>query len=211
MYSTINRTKWGRCSVCGGAEQEVVKVKKELFCLNCRNAQKAEEQIKKANRRTAARNAGNKLRRENILGNQYSEDYEAAERSALVHDIDFVFSRCVRMMYADSAGLCSCYTCFLVQHWSMNQCGHFIKRGNTAVRWDFRNAKPQCRKCNENLHGNLEVYEKYLEMEHPGLPDQLKEISREPYKWSRDELKQLLIDLRAKLKIIEQKFKPSTT
>ena len=56
----------------------------------------------------------------------------------------------------------------------------------------------------------MEVYEQRLEQEQPGLPAQLKELAREPYKWTRDELKQLLLDLRAKLKIIEQKFKTPT-
>lgn len=210
-YSTISKTKWGRCSICGGAEQEVVKVKKDLFCLNCRNAQKVEEQIKKSNRRNAARNLGNKMRRENILGSQYSEDYEVAERAALIHDIDFVFSRCVRMMGANNNGLGSCYTCDRPQHWSMQDCGHYEKRGNTQIRWDFSNARPQCQECNRNKHGNMEEFTRRLELEHPGLPERLKEMAREPYKWSRDELKQLLLDLRAKLKTIETKFnQPST-
>ena len=88
----------------------------------------------------------------------------------------------------------------------MQQCGHFVKRGNTQIRWDFRNARIQCKNCNENLGGNLEVFQQRLNEEHKGLPEQLKEIARDPYKWSREELKQLLIDLRHKLRIIETKF-----
>ena len=61
-YSTINRSKWGVCSICGGEEQEVVKVKKDLFCLYHRGVQKAEEQQKKALARNAARYAGAKVR-----------------------------------------------------------------------------------------------------------------------------------------------------
>lgn len=211
MYNTINRTKWGRCSVCGGAEQEVVKVKKELFCLNCRNAQKAEEQIKKANRRNAARNAGNKLRRENILGNQYSEDYEAAERAALIIDLDFVISRICRIMGSDERGMCQCYTCPTVRHFSMMQAGHYISRATTQIRFDLKwNLRPQCPVCNEVKRGNLEVFTERLEQEQKGITDELRELSRDVYKWTRDELKQLLLDLRAKLKIIEQKFKTPT-
>ena len=41
-----------------------------------------------------------------------------------------------------------------------------------------------------------------------GLKLQLQDIAREPYKWSRDEIKQLLIDQRQRLRIIEAKFKP---
>lgn len=175
------------------------------FNENCRPDLK-EKIIEKHKKRTAERNAGNKLRRENILGSQYSEDYAAAERQALMNDLDWVFSRIVRMGAADKHGYCECYTCGNKKHWSLQQCGHFIKRGNTQIRWDFRNARVQDKNCNENLGGNLEVFEKRLNEEYPSLPDQLKEIAREPYKWSREELKQLLIDLRHKLRIIEAKF-----
>ncbi len=209
--SYLPQSKFGDCTQCPSKDTECVKRGKELWCLNCNNRRKAEEQVAKANRRNAARNLGNKLRRENILGSQYSEEYEASERSPLIHDIDFVFSRCVRMMYADKDGYCECYTCGNRKHWTLQQCGHFIKRGNTVVRWSFRNSRVQDKNCNENLHGNLEVYKQRLNEEEPGLAEQLKEMAREPYKWTRDELKQLLLELRAKLKTIETKFnQPST-
>jgi len=207
MYSSIiPKSNFGNCSQCPAKDTECVKRGKELWCLNCNNIRKAEEQATKANRRNAARNLGNKLRRENILGSQYSENFEAAERQALIHDLDFVFSRCVRMMGADTSGTGRCYTCDRLEHWSMQDCGHFEKRGNTIIRWDLRNARPQCKKCNQVNHGEYEEFTSRLEVEHPGLPGQLRELAREPYKWSRDELKQLLLDLRAKLKNIETKF-----
>lgn len=205
--SYLPATKFGVCSVCGGKEQEVVKVKKDLFCLQCRNAQKTEEQIKKSNRRNAARNLGNKIRRENILGSQYTEEYEASERQALIHDLDFVVSRICRMMGSDEAGLCQCYTCPTKKHWTLMQAGHYIVRANTQIRFDLKwNLRPQCPTCNEAKHGNLEVFTERLEQEEKGITEQLRELSREPYKWGRDELKQLLFDLRKKLKIIETKF-----
>ena len=102
-------------------------------------------------------------------------------------------------------GLVTCYTCPNIAHWSMPfmQCGHFIKRGETQLRWDFRNARVQCKTCNENLEGNLKIYAERLNEEYPGLPDQLREIAQEPYSYGISELKQLLIDLRAKLRIVE--------
>jgi len=69
-YSIINKTKWGVCSICGGKEQEVVKVKKDLFCIQCRNSQKAEELLSKQKNRTAARNTSFKLR-----SHESNEDY----------------------------------------------------------------------------------------------------------------------------------------
>lgn len=204
-YSTINKTKWGICSTCGGNEQEVVKVKKDLFCLPCRNNQKAQEQVKKSNRRNTTRRIGFKLRNSEIPPIA-TEDYAQAGRQNLMQDCDYTFSRIVRMMGADKSGIGSCYTCNRLEHWSMQDCGHYQKRGNTQLRWDLRNARPQCKTCNQTNHGNYEEFTARLELEYQGLPEQLREIASTPYKWGRDELKQLLLDLRQKLRIIETKF-----
>lgn len=202
----LPQTKWGICSNCGGGEQEVVKVKKDLFCLPCRNAQKADEQIDKQKKRVAARKTGFKLRNTEIAGIA-TEDYSIAERQALIHDLDYVHSRLVRMMAASKDGIASCFTCGNLNHWSMMQLSHFIKRQNTLTRWDLRANRCACKYCNETLGGNLEVFAQRLNEEQSGLAEQLQEIAREPHKWSRDELKQLLINQRAKLRLIETKFK----
>lgn len=60
--SYIATSKFGVCSICGGAEQNVVKVKRDLFCLSCNQRMKAEEQIRKQKLRNASRQAGTKLR-----------------------------------------------------------------------------------------------------------------------------------------------------
>ncbi len=159
----------------------------------------------KQKRKKAVTKAVSKIRSE-----QYAEgNFEDAERQYLINDLDFCFSRIVRMSaaVADKYANCVCYTCGIGKHWSMQQCGHFIKRANTELRWDFRNARVQCKNCNENQDGNMEVYEKRLNEEHEGLPNQLREIATTPYKHSREELKILLIDLRAKLRLVETKFK----
>ena len=52
------------------------------------------------------------------------------------------------------------------------------------------------------------MFAERLEQEEKGIVDYLREISQETYKYSRDELKQLLIDYRAKLRIVETKFNP---
>lgn len=206
--SYLPQFKIGDCQCgCGGKDVEGRKVGKVFMCMQSYNNMKVEEQVKKANRRNAARNAGNKLRRENIIGSQYTEEYEASERQALIHDLDFVVSRICRMMGSDKTGVCQCYTCPTKKHWTLMQAGHYIGRANTQIRFDLKwNLRPQCPTCNEAKHGNLEVFTERLEQEEKGITEQLCELSREPYKWGRDELKQLLFDLRKKLKIIETKF-----
>jgi hypothetical protein len=157
----------------------------------------------KQKRKNAVKKVGTKLRSE-----AYAEgNYEDAERQYLIHDLDFVHSRLVRMTAADERGMAYCYTCDRKQHWSLMQLSHFIKRSNTITRWDSKANRCCCQYCNETLGGNLEVFAQRLNDEEKGLAERLSELSREPYKWGRDELKQLLIDLRAKLRLVETKFK----
>lgn len=185
----IPKTKFGNCSDCGKRDTNVVKVGKLLYCISCRNAQKAEQYMKNATDRAKK--------------NKENGEYD---RQALIHDLDFVFSRYIRTREATPKGFVSCYTCGKIDLWNNMQCGHFVKRGETLLRWDTRNAKTQCPECNVSLYGNMEIYEKKLNEEFPGLPEQLREESREPYKYSREELKELLIELRSRLKMSKLKF-----
>ncbi|MES2382349.1 MAG: recombination protein NinG [Bacteroidota bacterium] len=195
---TINKCKFGDCSKCGAKDTDVVKLGKELVCLKCNKEIKVKKYTQKASLNQRVRSLGNK---------QVSEgNYFEAERQALINDLDYVHSRIVRMTAANKFGYANCFTCGKEQHWSMMQLSHFIKRANTLTRWDFRANRCCCKHCNETLDGNLEVFAYKLDEEQNGLSQQLQEIAREPYKWSREELKSLLIDLRAKLRLIESKF-----
>jgi len=159
----------------------------------------------KQKRKNAVKKVGTKLRSE-----AYAEgNYDEAERQYLIHDLDYVHSRIVRMTAADAkTGLAECFTCGRLQHWTLCQLSHFVPRANTLTRWDFKANRCSCKYCNENLGGNLIIFAKKLNQEESGLAERLSELSREPYKWGRDELKMLLLDLRAKLRLIETKFNP---
>jgi len=188
----IPKSKFGDCTECGNKNTNCVKVGKYLYCLDCRNTAKRKQQIQKSEIK-------NKLRKMMSLGG-------IAEKQSLIYDLDFTFSRYIRIRESNKNGMCECYTCGKIDHWKYLQCGHYIKRSETLLRWVSRNARPQCINCYCNLHGNMDEYTKRLELEHPGITEQLKEESRDVHKYSRDELKQLLIDYRAKLKIVESKL-----
>lgn len=189
--SIIPRSKFGDCSECGAKNTNVVKVKKDLFCIECNTNAKRKQYVSRAENKVKAR--------EDVID----------DRQSLIHDLDFTFSRYIRIREANTNGIAECYTCGKTDHWTKLQCGHYIKRADTLLRWDSRNARTQCVECNCNKHGNIEKYTENLELEQPGLPEQLREESREVNKYGREELKQLLIDYRAKLKLAESKFKPS--
>lgn len=76
--------------------------------------------------------------------------------------LDRVFSVYVRVSRADHAGYVECYTCGERLPWKSVDCGHFIKRGNTSVRFDEENCRPQCFNCNRIKDGMAEAFEERL-------------------------------------------------
>lgn len=203
MSSIIANAKYGDCSRCHSSNTDVRKRKKDLVCLRCCEIEDKGKQLDKAKLKNAGRSLMNYQRTEG------KED--DASRQNLMNELDYVFSRVVRLRGINENGFTCCYTCDCVKHWSMLQCGHYQKRGNTLLRLDFRNARIQCKNCNENLGGNYDEYTKRMEEESPGLPEQLQQEAREPHKWYIHELKELLIDLRSKLRPLELKIKQFQT
>ena len=124
----------------------------------------------------------------------------------LIDDLDYVFSRYIRLKHSDNSGNCECYTCGKTQHYTILQCGHYIPRANLMTRFLEHNCRPQCKECNEYKSGNLEEYSKRLENEQSGIVDWLVEQSRQIHKPSRDEMKHLLNEYRNKLNIIIKKI-----
>lgn len=198
--SLIPTTKFGDCAnpECGAKDTEVVKVGKELFCLYCRNEQKRKVQVGKANERSKVRSLHWKQKE---MGND-----DAASRQNLINDLDYTFSRIVRLRAADQWGNCECYTCGAKKHWSLMQAGHYISRGHMGLRWEFDNVRVQDKKCNEVKGGEIKAFGDKLEAEQAGLPESLLNRSRIAYSYGISELKELLFDFRAKLKPLEAKF-----
>ena len=73
----------------------------------------------------------------------------------LKKDLDSVFSKHLRLKYADKNGFCTCYTCGVRKYWKEIHAGHFIPRNILITRWDEGNCRPQCVGC--NLFGNGKV------------------------------------------------------
>lgn len=72
-------------------------------------------------------------------------------RNKLVTKLDRLFSRLVRQSGADSQGICTCASCGVKKHWKAVDCGHYYSRSHKIIRWDVRNARPQCKGCNSGL------------------------------------------------------------
>jgi len=124
----------------------------------------------------------------------------------LSSDLDMVMSLYIRHKYSDSKGMVKCFTCPVVLPIKEIQNGHYIKRGNRATRFLEANLRPQCPTCNQDHNYDETPYTNALEAEQPGLAAELNELGKLTYKATREELKSLLIEYRAKLEILKKKL-----
>jgi hypothetical protein len=142
-----------------------------------------------------------------VRGLHQVQDKGQSSLASLIHDLDTVFSQYIRIKDADKNGMVKCFCCPLVLHWTLAENSHYIKRGHQAVRFSTSNCKPSCKKCNSNHNDNIEPYRSLLIKEHGiGEVEWLEEQSAVVYKPTQDELKEQLIDIREKLRIVKLKL-----
>lgn len=196
MYSTINKTKWGICSVCGTIDTPCVKVAKDLICLFCNNQKKAEKQIANAKLKQRVKGLIKYERAEGILDSV----------SELVLDIDRVLSRYIRLRDMGKDHKILCYTCDKPVPYQKAQAMHFINRQHMGTRFLLQNVKSGCFTCNVEKRGNLEVFAKRLEFDTPGIVEWLTEQSHTVVNVTKDELKSILLEYQQKLNIVEKKI-----
>lgn len=201
--STISSFKIGNCSCgCNGINVQGRKVGKIFYCTASYSRMKTLQQVAKQNLKLSIRKVGRTQDKE--LQNKVVAQ---TGLSYLIADLDTVVSRYLRIKEATVHGICQCYTCQTNQHWTLMQASHFISRTHLATRWLLDNLKVGCYNCNVNLHGNLEVYADNLEKEKFGTVEYLQNLAREVSKPTQTELKELLIDFKSKLKLVELKLK----
>ena len=123
----------------------------------------------------------------------------------LIDEVDELFSKYIRLKYADKKGIAECYTCGDKKRWQEQQCGHFKTRAIMYLRFDERNVRVQCKSCNEFKRGNITVFRNRLESEYPGITEILDEEMRTIYKYTRHELKQLKNGLMLKIHALKNR------
>lgn len=118
-------------------------------------------------------------------------------RSKLIKKLDVVFSQWTRLSNADKNGFCTCCTCGRKFHHKEIQAGHFMSRKHYSTRWDERNVKPQCKKCNMFSQGEQYKYSIFLGKE---LANELYLKSKEVVKFSSNEIEEMIADYSERLK-----------
>ncbi len=130
----------------------------------------------------------------------------AKQRSiaSLVNQAAELMQRLVRIKAADDNGLCRCVTCGKVDHWKDMDGGHFIKRTYTAHKLLEENIHPQCRRCNRFMDGEGAAYTLYMiDMYGREFVDRLEQTKREPVKYRRVEIVEIIAELKQRVKAAE--------
>ena len=124
--------------------------------------------------------------------------------AALVNDAASLLQRLVRIKAADENGMCRCVTCGKVDHWKDMDGGHYIKRTHTAHKLLEENIHPQCRRCNRFMDGEGGAYSLYMiDMYGREFVDWLHQTKREPRKYRRAEIMEIIADIKQRVKDAE--------
>lgn len=76
------------------------------------------------------------------------DDLKHGELEALLDAEVSFFVRAMPASYSEAHGYVQCVTCGTWHHWKTLDCGHYIPRHHQGTRYDLRNVRPQCTKCN---------------------------------------------------------------
>ena len=123
--------------------------------------------------------------------------------SKLVDAAAVLMQKYVRMK-ASPTGYTTCVTCGVIKHWSEMQGGHFISRKWLATKLLEENIHPQCPCCNGPKQGNMIQYTLYMQDTYGReFIEELELLKHQSRKYYRDEVMEIIAELKAKIKELE--------
>lgn len=88
----------------------------------------------------------------------------SSELGLLVDVLERIFSKYIRLRYADHRGVVKCFTCDAEDLWVNMQNGHFMPRKERGTSFDEVGCQVQCAYCNEVApNGNRKVFAQRLD------------------------------------------------
>lgn len=114
----------------------------------------------------------------------------------------------VRLKAADEYGMVVCVTCGCRRRYNDDmQGGHFISRGKVATKILEENIHPQCSGCNMPGAGVEAAYGLWM-LDYYGKEfiEELHVTSRQVKKYLRQEIMDIISELKVEVKYLEQKF-----
>ena len=120
-----------------------------------------------------------------------------------------LYSQYIRRKYSNDDGTCSCYTCGKIYPtWHDLQCGHGISGRGQYILY-HETCRPQCYGCNVGRQGNYQVFIPKLIREYGQEQfEQWVALSKQVYKRSIGDYKQLIAELQAQLDEFDEQGKP---
>lgn len=104
-------------------------------------------------------------------------------------DLWTVFSKWVRLSNSSINGNVDCFTCGKLMHWKEADAGHYISRSHKALKFDRRNVRPQCFRCNRMLRGNQDEFAVRLQIVYgEGILQELNKLKWQEKRFTRIEL-----------------------
>ena len=111
----------------------------------------------------------------------------------LKKELDTIFSQYIRWYYADDTGMVQCFTCGVVKPVKQMQNGHFRSRKHLNTRWDTRNCRPQCVKCNMYDQGRQYDFGIKLQQElGKDIVDEVIKLSHQSTKLTKNDLIEMI-------------------
>lgn len=142
-----------------------------------------------------------------VSDKRMEKDFSDESWANLRDELDAIFSKYIRLKYANSKGEVECYTCGDVMNWKQSQCGHVGSRADMGSRFYEGGVRVQCPKCNSKHETHPEIFRDKLRKEHPEALEYVDEMAHAINKISVSDLKELLVEYRAKLEIVSLKIK----
>lgn len=153
-----------------------------MIKLECSRCKKEYERYPSAIKHRGSKFCSNKCKTD---GNKKTKT-----KSKLTKELDAVFSRYIRNLYADGDYV-TCVTCGKTDEIRYMQNGHYVSRRFYSTRWDIENCHPQCYSCNVGLAGNYAQYSLYMINRYGSeILQTLVDRSKAPYKTTTQELQE---------------------
>ena len=110
----------------------------------------------------------------------------------LKKELDTIFSRYIRLKYADANGYVQCFTCGRMYFWKEIQNGHYVRREYNATRYHEKNCHPQCVGCNMFKAGNMDEYTLNLVKKYgDGILEELNALKHTIKQFTCEELEEM--------------------
>lgn len=108
-----------------------------------------------------------------------------------------LFSEYIRRKEADPDGNVICVACGRRAHWKTLQASHLVPGRRLGILFDERGVWPCCMGCNVFKNGNYREYDAFLDERFGqeyriNLVEELRRLSKQPIKWSRDEFEVII-------------------